>query len=259
MGNLIEIKRHDAIAEVGLNRPNAYNSFNLDLLTQLAENLTKLAGDDSIRGIVLTGRGKAFSAGGDLKWIVNAAEAAGPAFHILAGQFHTAVLEIRRMKKPVIAAINGIAAGGGFSLALACDFRVMAKSATMKLAYTSAGLCIDGSGSFTLPRIVGMAKAMEIASFDKPITAEQALSWGLVTQLAEDNQALDDAIEMMKSLVSRSIHALGWCKKLFTDAYHTPFEAHIEMERQGLASCGNHPDGQEGLKAFVEKRQPVFI
>jgi 2-(1,2-epoxy-1,2-dihydrophenyl)acetyl-CoA isomerase len=162
------------------------------------------------------------------------------------------------MRKPVIAAFNGIAAGGGFSLALACDFRVMAQSATLRQAFTSNGLSIDGGGTFTLPRLVGLARAMEIVAFDNPISSEQALAWGLATKVVKDGQVLEETWSMARELAKGSLHSFGWCKQLLIDSFHTAFEAHIERERLGLSSCAAHPDGREGLKAFAEKRNPIF-
>jgi len=176
----------------------------------------------------------------------------------LAASFHQAILEIRRMPKPVIAAINGLAAGGGFSLALACDFRVMARSATLRQAYTSNGLSIDGGGTFILPRIVGLARALEITGFDAPISSEQALTWGLVTKVADDGHAVEEAVHMAHELSRGSLNSFGWSKRLLTDSYNTPFEAHIERERLGLCSCAEHADGKEGIRAFVARRKPVF-
>lgn len=162
------------------------------------------------------------------------------------------------MSKPVIAAVNGVAAGGGFSLALACDFRVMASSAVLRQAYTSSGLCIDGGGTFMLPRLVGLARAMEIAAFDKPVSSEQALAIGLVTKVVEDGQAVEEAEKMAMELSQMSLHSFGWSKQLLMDSFHTAFETHIERERAGLCSCASHADGREGLQAFAEKRKPVF-
>jgi 2-(1,2-epoxy-1,2-dihydrophenyl)acetyl-CoA isomerase len=162
------------------------------------------------------------------------------------------------MKKPVIAAINGIAAGAGFSLALACDFRIIEKSAILRQAYTSNGLCIDGGGTFILPRIVGLARSLEIAAFDNPISAHQALEWGLVTKVVDDGKALEESINMLNILAKGSLHSFGWSKKLLTDSFNNSFESHLELEREGLSDCANHSDGQEGLNAFVEKRKPKF-
>ncbi len=258
MGAIIELQKHDNITVVTLNRPEAFNAFNLELVTELATQLTALAGDSGVRGVVLTGKGKAFCAGGDLKWALNHPNGPAGAFHTLAGQFHLAIVEIRRMKKPVIAAINGVAAGGGFSLALACDFRVMDESAVLNQAYTSAGLCINGGGTFTLPRLVGYARALEIAAFDKPISSATALDWGLVTRVASKGQALEAAIAMAQELSRRSLNSFAWTKKLITDAYSTPFETQIEIERAALEACADHADGREGLTAFAEKRKPQF-
>ena len=258
MSELIEIKPDGAIVQVALNRPEAYNAFNYDMVSQLADHLTVLAGNDSVRGVVLTGNGKAFCAGGDLKWALSHTSGPAAAFHKLAAQFHLAILEIRRMRKPVVAAINGVAAGGGFSLALACDFRVMNQSAVLNQAYTSAGLCIDGGGTFTLPRLVGYARALEIAAFDSPISSSRALDWGLVTKVAADGQSLSQAMSMAQDLAQRSLNSFALSKKLITDSFSTAFETQIEMERAALEACADHPDGREGLTAFAEKRKPVF-
>lgn len=258
MSELIELVKTDVIAKIVLNRPEAYNAFDYELVSQLADQLTTLAGEADVRGVVITGKGKAFCAGGDLKWALGSPARPGAAFHTLASQFHLAILEIRRMKKPVVAAVNGIAAGGGFSLALACDFRVMEKSAVLRQAYTSNGLCIDGGGTFTLPRLVGYARALEIAAFDEPISADQALSWGLVTKVVEDGQALGEATAMAQLLARRSLNSYAWSKKLITDAFNTSFESQLELERTALEACADHPDGREGLAAFSEKRKPEY-
>lgn len=258
MSKFIKIKQNGNITEVVLNRPESYNAFNLEMITELAKHLTQLASDNSVRGITITGKGKVFCAGGDLKWAVEFSEKTGSSFHTLASQLHLAIVEIRRMKKPVVAAINGAAAGAGFSLVLACDFRIMEKSAILRQAYTSNGLCIDGGGTFTLPRIVGLARSLEIAAFDNPIPSEQASQWGLVTKVVDDGTALEEAINMLNRLVKNSTHSFGWSKRLITDSFNNSFESHLELEREGLSDCANHSDGQEGLKAFIEKRKPIF-
>lgn len=258
MAESVTLSKDKGIATLLLDRPETFNAFNLDMIGCLSEYLITLSADRYVRGIIISGKGKAFCAGGDLKWVCSFPEGPPAAFHELAARFHQAILEIRRMTKPVIAAINGIAAGGGFSLALACDFRVMAESAVLRQAYTSNGLCIDGGGSFILPRLVGMARALEIMAFDEPISSEQALSLGLVTKVVKDGSALEEATRMAQGLVKNSLHSFGWSKKLITDSFHTSFETHIERERRGLSLCAAHPEGQEGLKAFIEKRKPVF-
>jgi 2-(1,2-epoxy-1,2-dihydrophenyl)acetyl-CoA isomerase len=117
---------------------------------------------------------------------------------------------------------------------------------------------MDGGGSFTLPRMIGMARALEVLAFDRPISSEQALAWGLVTRVVEDGTALDEAADMARGLAAGSLASFGWSKKLLTDSFDTSFETHIERERRGLCACAGSPEGAEGLRAFAEKRKPVF-
>jgi 2-(1,2-epoxy-1,2-dihydrophenyl)acetyl-CoA isomerase len=251
---------HDGpVAKVLLDRPRALNAFDLDMADGLARRLAEVAAADGVRAVVLAGAGGAFCAGGDLKWAATHPRGTPAAFHELAGRFHQAVLEVRTMPKPVIAAVEGVAAGGGFSLALACDFRVMARSATLRQAYTSSGLGIDGGGTFALPRLLGLARALEVAAFDRPISSEQALAWGLVTSAADDGQAVEAAVAMGRGLATRSLHAFALCKRLLTGSFETALEAQLDREREAMAASAAHPDGQEGLGAFLDKRTPSYL
>jgi 2-(1,2-epoxy-1,2-dihydrophenyl)acetyl-CoA isomerase len=258
MSSPVLIQQHEDILEIAINRPEAYNALNLEVFELLSDTLVTVATDNSVKGIMLTGKGKAFCSGGDLKWVSQQTEDPGSTFYRLAPQFHIAITEIRSMGKPVVAAINGIAAGGGFSLALACDFRVMAESAVLRQAYTSIGLSIDGGGSFALPRLVGMARALEIAAFDHPISSAQALAWGLVTHVVPDDKLFDATLSMLQGLAKSALHSFAWSKRLLTESLNNNLETQLELERQGISDCASHPDGQEGIKAFVEKRKPVF-
>jgi 2-(1,2-epoxy-1,2-dihydrophenyl)acetyl-CoA isomerase len=258
MSEAVLTEKRENILQITLNRPEAYNAMDLDLMRMLGEALSYAAADRAIQGVLLTGSGKAFCAGGDLKWISQQSQEAGSVLYRLAPQFHLSITEIRRMEKPVVAAINGIAAGGGFSLALACDFRVMGQSAILRQAYTSSGLSIDGGGSFALPRLVGLARAMEIMAFDQPISATKALEWGLVTKVVPDDQALNEANAMLQTLTQGALHSFAWSKKLMMDSFNNTLETQLELERQGISDCGTHPNGQEGIRAFVEKRKPSF-
>jgi 2-(1,2-epoxy-1,2-dihydrophenyl)acetyl-CoA isomerase len=134
----------------------------------------------------------------------------------------------------------------------------MAESAVLRQAYTSNGLSIDGGGTFALPRLVGYARAMEIVAFDAPIPARQALEWGLASKVAADGKAVEEAVALADRIASGSLHSYGLSKRLLGDAFDTPLEAQLERERAALAACGAHADGQEGIRAFVEKRKPVF-
>jgi 2-(1,2-epoxy-1,2-dihydrophenyl)acetyl-CoA isomerase len=241
-----------------LNRPESFNALDIEVADGLAEALIGLSTDESVKAVIVSGEGKAFCAGGNLKWVLDHPSGPRAAFHELASSFHRSVIEIRRMKKPVIAAVNGVAAGAGFSMALACDFRLMAKSASLRQAYTSVGLCLDGGGSHILPRLVGHSRAMEIIAFDEPISSERALEWGMVTKVVDDGTAMDESLKMARELCGRSIHSFGWCKGLITDSLDTPLEVQLERERAGIADCGASEEGIERVRAFAEKRKPVL-
>jgi 2-(1,2-epoxy-1,2-dihydrophenyl)acetyl-CoA isomerase len=254
MEDTVIVTKHGRVAGVALNRVSAYNAFDLDMITRLAGHLNAISSDPGVEAVVLSGRGRAFCAGGDLKWASGFAAGPGAAFHALAAQLHLAVVEIRRMKKPVAAAIGGIAAGAGFSLALACDFRVMESSAVLLQAYTSHGLSIDGGGTFMLPRIAGLARSLEIAAFDEPISSAKAQQWGLATRVVEDGKSFDEAQALVCRILEKSVNSFAWSKRLMNDSFTTPLETQLEMERQGLSACAEHPDGQRGLAAFLKKR-----
>lgn len=257
MDEPLKFQLHEGVARLTLNRPRFFNAFGLETIEPFTERLIAVARDPDIRGVVITGEGKAFSAGGDLSWLSQCGKGPAEAFSTLAAKFHQGILEIRGMPKPVVAAINGPAAGGGFSMALACDFRVMEASAVLRQGYTTNGLSIDGGGSFSLPRLVGMAKALEIAAFDPPISSEKALAWGLVTEVVGDGQSLSRAVEMIREIRAPN-SSFGTSKKLMTDSFNTSFETVLERERELLAWCAEHPNGREGLAAFLEKRKPHY-
>lgn len=258
MNELLKLEITTGIGVITLNRPEGFNAFHAPMIADLAEKLIALHSRKDVVGVVLTGAGKAFCAGADLKWLNTCGMSPGAALHGLAAAYHQAILEIRRMPKPVVAAINGLAAGGGFSMALACDFRVMDQSAVLRQAYTSNGLSVDGGGTYTLPRLVGLARAMEILAFDRPISAGQALTWGLVTEVVENGQALGRAMNMVREITKLPLSSFLASKKLLTDSFHTPFEHQLEKEREFLSWCADHPNGREGISAFLEKRRPVY-
>jgi 2-(1,2-epoxy-1,2-dihydrophenyl)acetyl-CoA isomerase len=258
MQETVKLEKTADIARIQFNRPQTYNAFDLDMIQSFAEILVSLARDPEVTGVTVTGAGKAFCAGGDLAWANGYGPNRAAAFHELAARYHQAILEIRRMPKPVVAAIHGFAAGGGFSLALACDFRVMEASAKLKQAYTSSGLSIDGGGTFSLARLVGPARALEIAAFDPVIDAQQAEQWGLVTEIVEDGNASGRAFELVREVQARPLSSFAASKKLLTQALDTPLEVQLEKERALLAWCAEQPDGREGIAAFLEKRNPVF-
>ena len=254
----VVIERHGEVAVIRLSRIDVHNAMDQTLLTELAAAVAKVSDDSSARAVVLAGSERAFSAGGDLGWITAHAEGAGAAVHELAGILHGAIVGIRRMEKPVVAAVRGVAAGAGFSLALACDLRVIGRSVRFVLSYGSRGLSIDGGASFSLPRLVGLARALEIAALDEPIFAERALALGIVTRITDDDRVEADAIALAGRLAGGSMHAFGTTKRLFVDSFDRTLEQQLDLEREALARCADHPDGREGLAAFCEKRAPAF-
>jgi 2-(1,2-epoxy-1,2-dihydrophenyl)acetyl-CoA isomerase len=258
MAELVLTHIKDGIATLTMNRPEAFNALDGSLMDAFVAGIERCSVDPAVRAIIVTGAGKAFCGGGDLKWSMSVPGGAPAALHGLAGKFHLAITEIRRMAKPVIAAVNGVAAGGGFSLALACDFRILANTAVLKQAYTSAGLSLDGGGTYALPRLVGLARAMEIIAFDAPIPADQALAWGLATKVVAPEQLLTAANDMANTIARGSLHSYGVAKRLLIDSWDTSLETQLERERKGLATCASHADGREGLAAFAGKRKPSF-
>jgi len=257
-GDEVSVGRDGDVATITLNRPARLNAFDLDMARLLLGRLQELGNDRHCAAVVITGAGRGFCAGGDLAWIHGESRGVGAAFHALAGCFHEAVLEIAQMEKPVIAAINGIAAGGGFSLTLACDFRVMDRTAVLRQAYTSTGLSIDGGGTFVLPRLVGLARALEIATLDEPLDAEQALTLGLVTRVVDLGCAADGARGLARELTARSSRSFAASKHLLRGAFETTLAAQLDRERQAIVACASHQEGQEGLEAFIEKRKADF-
>jgi 2-(1,2-epoxy-1,2-dihydrophenyl)acetyl-CoA isomerase len=254
----IRLEIVDHVALVTLDRPESRNAFDAPMARALAAALLGVGSHDSVRAVVLTGAGVGFCAGGDLRRVLEDPRGAPAAFRELATAFHLAITEIRRMPRPVLAAVNGVAAGGGFSLALACDFRVMASSARLVQGYTSQGLAVDGGASFMLPRLVGLSRALEIAAFDRPISADQALSWGLATRVVPQGEAVNEARALAAELVRRSVPAFAAVKRLMTDSFETSLETQLDREREALAAS-SAIDGVEGLRAFVAKRRPIYL
>jgi 2-(1,2-epoxy-1,2-dihydrophenyl)acetyl-CoA isomerase len=257
--DLVAVSREGPVAVMTLNRPERLNAFDGETVHAMWSSMAALGRDRSVRAVVLTGAGRAFCAGGDLAALMDdSPDRPGDRFLELAAVFHQFVLEIRTMPKPVIAAVNGPAAGGGFSIALACDLRLMAESAYLQQAYTTSGLCIDGGGTYSLPRLVGLAKALEIAFMDERISPDRALELGLATRVVPDGELLDEAKSLAAGLADKAVGNLGRVKRLMNMSFDSSLETQLERERHGLADSANHPEGREGILAFLEKRKADF-
>lgn len=253
------LERDGELAVLTLNRPKAFNAFDTSLLETLRDRLVDVARDPAVRAVVITGAGRAFCGGGDLKVLERDWPGRpGDGFHRLAGVFHQCVVEIRTMDKAVVAAVNGAAAGGGFSLALACDLRVMGESAFLQQAYTSSGLTLDGGGTFSLPRLVGLGKALELALLDPRLSAAECLALGLVHRVVPDAELAQEARALAGRLAGGAVETLGRVKRLMNQSFDRGLEGQLEAERRALADAAGSPEGQEGLAAFREKRPPDF-
>lgn len=256
----VDVKREGEVAYVNLDRPEQFNAIDDRLAGDLREAMLKVWNDRSVRAVVLSGAGKAFCGGGDLERIKEAGEQTGmgPVFYDVAGAFHESITAIRRMPKAVIASINGPAAGGGFSLALACDYRVMSQSAFMQLAYTSHGLSIDGGGTFTLPRLVGLSNAMKIALFDDRMLPQDCVELGLVHESVPADELDERAGALASRFAAMPVEVIGRTKRLFNRSFDSSLEQQLEAERTELARAGNHAEGVEGIASFLEKRKPDY-
>jgi 2-(1,2-epoxy-1,2-dihydrophenyl)acetyl-CoA isomerase len=242
-----------------LNRPEAFNSLTAELKTDLRDALSEAAGDSAVRAVVLTGAGKAFCAGQDLKEHVAALQSDNPApFHTVAEHYNPIVRAITSMPKPVIAAVNGMAAGAGASFAYACDLRVMSRSAKFLMAFATIGLTADSGASWTLPRLIGYGRAMELMLLAHPVTAEQALSIGMVTDVVDDGEALSTAQALASRMATGPTTGYAKIKEALLTAAGADLEKALATEEAAQTLLGATADHREAVDAFVTKRTPTF-
>lgn len=253
---------HDeaGVRTLTLNRPDALNAFDEQLTTELQDVLRRTERDRGVRCLVLTGAGRAFSAGQDLKSTQERA-AAGEKMDFAAElrrRYNPVVLKLRTLEIPVLASINGVAAGAGWSLALACDLRIASKSAKFVGAFSRIGLLPDSGMTFTLTRAVGLAKALEIAWLAEPLSAEQAETLGLVNWLVEPDDLPGRTREIAASLARGATRGLGLTKRAMNAALINDLESQLDYEADLQGIAGRTRDHQEGVKAFIDKRAPEF-
>lgn len=250
----------DQIATVTLNRPAAYNALNLEMADQLVDALVACDESPNIRAVVLTGAGKAFCAGGDIREMQEHSDANGAGRYLrrLTVGLHASIATIARMHKPVLTAVNGPAAGAGLSMALAGDLVVATSTAKFTVAYTAIGLAPDGSSSYYLSRLIGPKRAYELIATNRPVPAAEAVEMGLINE-AVDPQTLDDRCQTLASqLASGPTIALGFAKNLILSGSTSTVETAMEFERRAIATCGATQDFAEGAAAFTEKRTATF-
>ncbi|WP_051356994.1 2-(1,2-epoxy-1,2-dihydrophenyl)acetyl-CoA isomerase PaaG [Azorhizobium doebereinerae] len=250
------VTRHDGWVELTLNRPGRLNAFNEDLHRALADALDEAAGE-ACRAVLLTGAGRGFCAGQDL-----AARAGGSGppdlGASLEAHYNPLVRRIRALRKPVVCAVNGVAAGAGANIALACDIVLAARSATFIQSFARIGLVPDSGGTFFLPRLIGDARARALAMLAAPVDAETALNWGLIWEAVDDAGLMDRARALAADLAARPTQGLALMKEAFNASAANSLDAQLDLERDLQRAAGRTPDYREGVRAFIEKRAPCF-
>jgi 2-(1,2-epoxy-1,2-dihydrophenyl)acetyl-CoA isomerase len=251
------LDRQGAVAVLTLNRPDNANVLSKVMARELLDCVLDLEADTALRAVVLTGAGKHFCFGGDLRGMMSEGGAVEPYLRELTSFVNTAISHLVRMDAPVIAAVNGTAAGGGIGLVTAADLCICGAGSKFSLAYAGVALTPDCSSSFFLPRIVGHRRAMDLLLNNRLLGAEEALSWGLVNQVVPDGEVLGEALKMATRLAAGPRRAFGKTKRLMA-ASAGGLEAQLALESQTIAHQASGAEGQEGIRAFLEKRKPGF-
>jgi 2-(1,2-epoxy-1,2-dihydrophenyl)acetyl-CoA isomerase len=246
------------IATVTLPRPDAYTALDLQLARELHDAIIESSEDEAVRVVVLTGTGRAFCAGGDVKGFCDTIDTIGAHVKRMTTELHGAVSRMIRMPKPVISAVNGVAAGGGMSLALAGDLILATESARFTMAYTQIGASPDGSSTFTLPRLVGVKRALELTLLNPVLSAQEAKEWGIVNRVFPDDQFQAEVQNIAAQLAQGPTLAYGRTKALFYSSTSETLETQMEYETLHIAASGKTADFREGVAAFAEKRQASF-
>ncbi|HEX5015881.1 MAG TPA: enoyl-CoA hydratase-related protein [Candidatus Limnocylindrales bacterium] len=252
----LRVETADGVATLTLGRPEALNALTVPLKHELIEAFTTLAADASVRVVILTGEGRAFCAGQDLR--ERRQPDAAPLDVELRERYNPLVRAIRAAPQPVIAAVNGVAAGAGASLAFGCDLRIAADSARFVLAFAAIGLIPDTGATWTLQRLVGPSKAMELSLLPDPLSAEDAERFGLVTRVVPAADLAAEAHALAARLAALSPGAVARTKRAILAGATSTFEDALELEATLQGEAGRHPDHAEGIAAFIEKRPPRF-
>ncbi|WP_334185522.1 enoyl-CoA hydratase/isomerase family protein [Novosphingobium sp.] len=253
----IEFERDGPIARITLNRPDAGNAITFELARELA-HAARLCDMPEIRVVLLTGKGRLFCAGGDLRVMAASGDDASAMVKEVADALHDAIATFARMDAPLVIAVNGPAAGAGFSLALVGDHVLAARSASFATAYVAAGLCPDGSATYYLPRLVGLRRAQELLHTNRRLSAQEAADWGIVTQIVTDETLAGEAEALCQHLATGARGSHAAIKSLLLASPGNGLETQMELEARGIAAAVRSDDGREGIAAFLEKRAPVF-
>ena len=250
----VMIRIENEIAVVSLNRPAAGNSFDGEFFREVIEAIYLCEADERVKVILLTGEGKNFSVGGDIQQM-SSFDFLTYDVSILSGEMSGAV---RKCKKPVVAVVNGVAAGAGCILALACDFRIMTEKSTLMTAFSNVGLCGDTGAIYHLYHLVGLAKTIEMMALSEPIKGEEALRLGLATKLVEEDALMEEALLFAEKLKNRPLAAIAMQKKMYWDTFYHDYDAFCRLEAELFVKSSKTEDHVEAVTAFLAKRKPVF-
>ena len=254
----MEILRSDSngVCTLTLNRPNVFNSFNQTMAFQLHAALDACAVDDNVRVVVIKGEGKAFCAGQDLAEVI---DPEGPEMKNIVGEhYNPIILKIRNLEKPVIAAVNGVAAGAGANIALSCDITIAKKSAVFIQAFSKIGLIPDSGGTFFLPRLIGLQKAMALMFTGEKVGAEQAEKLNMIYKAVDDETFEEEVLKFAETLAVMPTRGLGLTKKAVNLGLFNNLEDQLAVEGVLQTEAGETEDFREGVNAFLEKRAAVF-
>tara|TARA_B110000438_G_C15630710_1_gene570878 strand:+ start:12 stop:782 length:771 start_codon:yes stop_codon:yes gene_type:complete len=253
---MIQFEKVDAVGKIILNRPKKYNSFIREMALSLQDRLSECEYDDSIRCILITGSEQAFCAGQDLAEVI---DPKGPNINVIIREHYSPIItKIREIKKPIIAAVNGVAAGAGANLALACDLVIAAKSAKFIQAFSKIGLVPDSGGTYFLPRLIGFQKASALMMTGETVDAENAEKMGMIYKVYEDSKFEIQSIELAKSLSEMPTKALGYTKELLNVTFTNSLQNQLEKEEEKQSLASKSEDYKEGVSAFLDKRTPKF-
>jgi 2-(1,2-epoxy-1,2-dihydrophenyl)acetyl-CoA isomerase len=258
MSTAILVERGDGWCVVTLNRPDRLNAFNDAMHLDLANVLSELAADPTCRALLLTGAGRGFCAGQDLSDRIHEGEVVADLGATIEKFYNPLIRRLRGMRKPVVCAVNGVAAGAGANIAFACDIVLAGRSAKFIQAFTKIGLIPDSGGTFFLPRLAGDARARALALLGDAITAEQAENWGLIWKVIDDALLLDEARSLTAYLATQPTAGLAFIKDALNASASNSLDEQLDLERELQREAGRTDDYASGVRAFMEKRKPEF-
>lgn len=254
--NTIKFEINNGIATIRLNRPDVFNSFNKEMAHEVQAVLDNCQSDAKVRCVVLSGEGKAFCAGQDLKEVTD--PNGPPLTSIVRDHYNPIIEKIRHLNKPVVAAVNGVAAGAGANIALACDIVIARESASFIQAFSKIGLIPDSGGTFFLPRLIGLQRASALMMLGDKVSATEAQSIGMIYKAVADDDFEDTVKEISEKLAGMPTVGLAYTKKALNKSMHNDLTAQLMLEEQLQTKAGRTQDYNEGVDAFLNKRKPLF-